>query len=272
VERGGGGPIRYSDGNAVDDVTISRNVITGQRYQGIVLQTANAGNRDSRIARVLIDGNTISGGPEFPIVLWAGEGTEDFGSDQARATSRNTISDVRIRSNVVAASQVAHSVGIVVSAAGKPSSNRPAPVSDNSVLRVEIRDNSVTVDGRSRTGIRVLGGGVYGPESVTGNVVSDVALLANRVTMSVRASGTGIEVTGAHIFVGDGTASGNEVRNVVIRDNSVTGATTAIALTGGRGARATGNGIRGYSIEGAAPGATSIAPNGDGATGNFVTR
>lgn len=71
------------------------------------------------------------------------------------------------------------------------------------------------------------------------------------------------------IIAGDGTATGNQVRRIIVRDSAATGAATAIALTGGRGGRATGNAVRGYAIEGNDLG-TTITPNADGAAGNFV--
>jgi len=269
ADHGGTSPIRYSDGNSVEDVTIADNVVSGASHQGIVLQTANAGNRDSRIARVLISGNRLERGPDYPIVLWAGEATETFVGDQPRSTSGNAITDVAIRSNVVEATNQS---AILVAAAGKPSSNRPPAVSDNSVERVEIRDNTVTLRETAGAGIRVHGGAVYGPEAVLRNVVSDVAIVANRITADPDARALGIDVTGGRIAAGDGPAQQNEVRSVVVRDNVLSGTEIAVMLAGGRGPRATGNAVVGYAIErNDLGGAESrIVPDADGASGNSV--
>lgn len=269
IERGGPPPIRYSEDNLIEDATISDNVLTGATYQSIILQAANTGNRGNRIVRTLISGNTIRG-TEYPIFLNAGTGTGTDGSDQPRSTSANAVTDVEVRENVI--EPIDHRAGMVVSAAGKPGAYRAVPVTENRIERVAIRDNVVTIRVPGVAGIRVQAGAVYGPERVALNIVTDVTIAANRISAAPALRATGIEVLAGWIAVGEGTAQQNEVRNVVVRENVIGGTFIPIALAGGRKARATGNVIAGYAIEGNDLGGAQprIAPDEEGASGNSV--
>ena len=269
IERGDPPPIRYSDDNLIEDVTISDNVLTGIKFMGIVLQAANVGNRGNRIVRVLISGNKITA-TERPIVLTSASGTERLSSDQDRSTSRNIISDVEVRGNLI--EPIRYRAGIQVVGGGKGGELRAVPVTENRIERVAILDNEITVRQPGVAAIRILGGVVHGLERVAENIVTDVTISANRISADLDLKATGIEVIGGWIDNGTGTAEQNEVRNIVIRENSMSGVSTAIALLGGRKAGSTGNAIMGYLIEanelGGAP--VRIVANDDGAGGNSV--
>ena len=145
-------------------------------------------------------------------------------------------------------------------------------MTENRIERVAILDNEITVRQPGVAAIRILGGVVHGPERVAENIVTDVTISANRISADLDLKATGIEVIGGWIDNGTGTAEQNEVRNIVIRENSMSGVSTAIALLGGRKAGSTGNAIMGYLIEanelGGAP--VRIVANDDGAGGNSV--
>ncbi len=270
IERGAPPPIRYSDDNLIEDATISDNVLTGVRFQGIILQAANMGNRGNRIVRTLISGNKITA-TERPIYITPAAGTNNFGSDQPRSTSRNIVSDVEVRGNLIEPDP--YRAGIELSGGGKPAPLRPVPVTENRIERVAILDNEILISQPGVVAIRVQGGVVHGPERVARNAVTDVTISENRISGDHVFGATGIEIIGGRIAFGDGgTAQQNEVRNIVIRENSMSGVSTAIALLGGRKAGSTGNAIVGYFIEanevGGAP--VRIIADDEGASDNSV--
>lgn len=253
-ELGGTSPEVYSDGNTVEDTTISANDVSGMRFQAIVVQCADSGNQNNRAVRTTITANQIAGpGTDFGVGVFCGEGT-DAGNDVRRPTAGNAISTLLIQGNRITGVRM----GIWLAAGGKPGPSFPnAAVLNNLIEDVTIDGNAVS--SATSTGIGVHGGDSFNGEAVTGNVARRIAITRNQVTSTPNA----IDIVGGWSY-SHGPSTQNAVQNLTLTGNRVDG---SVVFVGGRGDGARGNTVGVTAVTGAA----NAVDNQAGAAGNAVT-
>ena len=229
IWQGGSGPVRYADGNSVEDVVISNN-----RAAGICIEGANMGNRGNQVRNVRIYGNEV--GSRGISVITCDEVQE---YDQ-RKTSDNLISQIEIRENSVEGVDC----GICAGAGGGRWGVDGPGISENRLESVIIANNTVT--GSRWAGIAIWGGMQLGVAPIESNRVSGVRISGNHVFSQTPLEATGILLVGGWFQDwATGPVTSNTVTGLEVTGNEITGCKFGIQVLGGYGQRSENNALEG---------------------------
>ena len=222
-------PPFYSEGNVIAPVTITGNTFR-ECATGIEFFVASAGGADNRASNVTISRNRfISSATRSISIAVARRG------HPARSTSNNRLEDLIIEANDFTGGQDA----IVVNGAESRATDNNATLSDNTLSRVTIRDN--TMRDFLRTAIQVRAGAADTVGTVLRNHITGLVVESNRIENSLSAFQTrGIDIVAGESRNG-ATVRENTIRRVAVSGNTIGATATAVRLGAGMGGGARSN-------------------------------
>lgn len=268
-----------ADRARISDVVISRNTVVGSSDIGINILSGGIRAQRSVVERVRILDNRVRisratrgfccGG----IVVQAGSDDPSFTSmvAPARYLDDNVLRDVLVRRNTLSGTL---DVGVSVQAGSGAGGRR------NRVERIRVEGNLVTTS-KPAVGVGVsLGGGVpFRRRYASGNRISGVSILANRITLGrgpePENAGNGEGAGGVVVSGGGNFSRYNAVRDVRITRNAIATLYAGIRIVGGLWPTARGNSVSCVRLAAnritGAQRAVSVVANHRGAAGNRVT-
>jgi uncharacterized protein (TIGR03437 family) len=234
--------IQYAENNIARNIGILANTIEGPTDSGIFVYAGSGTVRNDAIANLSILGNTLTGGTHAGVVLSV---ASSFGSPAP--STGNTLSNVLVQANSIQIPVVQGQFTFESSRPGgiRVSAGSRAP--GNSVNGISIANNDVDT---TFIAINVIGGWGVGqpfsgpPFPADNNIVSAAQIYCNQVDQAPTLFGTPSSgIKGINVAAGVDDAHGNQVQQLLVRDNLVAGVIGDASLFASLGDGASGNTI-----------------------------
>lgn len=250
------GPVRFADHNQLQNITIERNHIDNMRKDGVFVGGASQANSFNTVSDVHVLSNQIrmfdpnlAPANAVGIMMTA----TDPGSGDGRTASGNILRRIDVRGNTITNAGIGIRINTTEdwgNGVGDPGSWAPKATTANVVKDVVIANNVISL-GSPKIGGRGIVLGValmYADPKPAFNNVMKSVTVSGNQLRDGTRRGIGIQVTVGISGPGRSVVSHNTSSGLVISKNVLRGWGTAVLIATGQGPHATANNLTGKSV------------------------